>query len=293
MRSSDSLSHTPRRRTDVSRLGDTCHRLGSGAITHRALRSACVLLILSIALAGCGSENDNATTAALDPKVVKDGTLTVCTSFPDPPFEFWRDGEPAGFDIDLANEVAKELKLNPVIVNADFDDIQSGQLLNEGKCDVAVAGMTITGERARVLDFSSPYFNATQAMVAKRGSGVTTLDDLTGAKIGVQKGTTGELYVTDNAPNGAEIVAFTDASDVDAALRQGDVDAGVYDNTVVGDVVSSNPDFEVAAAFDTGEQYGMAVKKNGSVDLLRFINNVLAELKANGGYDEIYDQWFG
>lgn len=277
----------------MSRLGDTCHRLGSGAIGHRALRSACVLLILSVGLAGCGSETDNATTAALDPKVVKDGTLTVCTSFPYPPFEFVQDGEPAGFDIDLANEVAKELVLKPVIVNADFDDIQSGQLLNEGKCDVAVAGMTITGERARVLDFSSPYFNATQAMVVKRGSGVTTLDDLTGAKIGVQKGTTGELYVTDNAPNGAEIVAFTDASDVDAALRQGDVDAGVYDNTVVGDVVSSNPDFEVAAAFDTGEQYGIAVKKNGSVDLLRFINSVLAELKANGGYDEIYVRWFG
>jgi polar amino acid transport system substrate-binding protein len=262
-------------------------------MTHRALRSACVLLILSVGLVGCGSGNDPATTAALDPKVVEAGTLTVCTSFPYPPFEFKKDGEPAGFDIDLANEVAKELSLKPVIVNADFDDVQSGQLLNEGKCDVAVAGMTITGERARVLDFSSPYFDAAQAMVVRRGAGVTSLDDLSGAKIGVQEGTTGELYVTDNAPSDAEIVAFTDASDVDAALSQGDVDAGVYDNTVVGDVVSRNPDFEVAAEFDTGEQYGMAVKKNGSVDLLRFINNVLAELKANGGYDEIYDRWFG
>jgi polar amino acid transport system substrate-binding protein len=262
-------------------------------MTHRVLRSAFALLILSVGLAGCGSENDAATTAALDPKVIKAGTLTVCTSFPYPPFEFRKDGKPAGFDIDLANEVAKQLGLEPVIVNADFGDVQSGQLLNEGVCDVAVAGLSINGERARVLDFSSPYFDAAQAMVVKQGSGVTSLDDLSGARIGVQEGTTGELYVTDNAPNDAEIVALTLASDVDAALRQGDVDAGVYDNTVVGDLISRNPDFEVAAEFDTGEQYGMAVKKNGSVDLLRFINNVLAELKTNGGYDDIYDRWFG
>jgi polar amino acid transport system substrate-binding protein len=262
-------------------------------MTRRALWSACALLILSAGLAGCGSEEDTSATAALDPKVVEAGTLTVCTSFPYPPFEFRKDGEPAGFDIDLANEVAKELKLRPVIVNADFDDIQSGQLLNEGKCDVAVAGMTITGERARVLDFSSPYFDAAQAMVVERGSDVSSLADLSGARIGVQEGTTGELYVTDNAPSDAEIVAFTDASEVDAALKDGDVDAGVYDNTVVGDVVSRMPDFTVAAEFDTGEQYGMAVKKNGSIDLLRFINNVLAQLKATDGYDEIYDRWFG
>jgi polar amino acid transport system substrate-binding protein len=262
-------------------------------MARRALRYACALLVLAAGLAGCGSDDDPATTAALDPKVVKSGTLTVCTSFPYPPFEFKEDGKPAGFDIDLANEVAKELELEPTILNEDFDAIGSGQLLNEGKCDVAIAGLTITGERARVLDFSSPYFDAAQAMVVKRGSGLNSLDDLGGGKIGVQEGTTGELYVTDNAPSDTEIVAFNLASEVDTALAQGDIDAGVYDNTVVGDVVSRNPDFEVAAEFDTGEQYGMAVKKNGSVDLLRFINNVLADLKANGGYDKIYNRWFG
>jgi len=248
---------------------------------------------LSLALTGCGSEDPVPTSAPLDPQVVEPGTLTVCTSFPYPPFEFRQKGEPAGFDIDLANAVASELEVEPVIVNGDFDAIQSGELLNAGECDVAIAGMSITGERARVLDFSSPYFDAAQAMVVVKGSGIETLGDLAGAKIGVQEGTTGEIYVTDNAPNDAEIVAYADASEVDAALSSGDVEAGIYDNTVVGDVVSRNKGFEVAAEFDTGEQYGMAVKKNGSVDLLRFINNVLADLRADGGYDEIYDRWFG
>lgn len=264
----------------------------AGALASRVALTAAAVAIAAAA-AGCGAEQQGAATAALDPKVVNEGQLTVCTSFPYPPFEFRRHGEPAGFDIDLANRVAKELDLTPVIVNASFDDIQSGKMLNEDACDVAIAGLTITGERARVLDFSSPYFDAAQAMVVKQNSGITTLDDLAGGTIGVQEGTTGELYVTDNAPADAEIVAFSDASDVDAALRDGEVDAGIYDNTVVGDVISRYPRLIVADQFDTGEQYGMAVKKDGSVDLLRFINNVLAKLKNGGGYDQIYERWFG
>ena len=155
--------------------------------------------------------------------------------------------------------------------------------------------MTINGERARVLDFSSPYFDAAQAMVVKQGVRVSTsLDDLSGAEDRRPGRHHRRALRHRQRPDATpRSLPFADASDVDAALQAGDVDAGVYDNTVVGDVVSRNPDFEVADEFDTGEQYGMAVKKDGSVDLLRFINNVLADLKADGGYDKIYDKWFG
>jgi polar amino acid transport system substrate-binding protein len=259
----------------------------------RALAWACALVIAVVGLAGCGSNTNGSTSAALRPQVIKAGTLTICTSLPFAPFEFKSHGQPAGFDIDIAKEVAKRLRLKPVFVNSDFDDIQSGQLLNAGRCDVAIAAISINGERARVLDFSSPYFNAGQALVVKQGSDAASLDDLAGAKIGVQKGTTGELYVTDNAPKDTTVVPLTTAGDVTAAVRSGDVDAGVYDNTVVGDVVAKNPKLEAVAQFATGEQYGMAVQKDSSVDLLRFINNVLADLKQGGGYDDIYNRWFG
>jgi polar amino acid transport system substrate-binding protein len=259
----------------------------------RALVSGCAALLIAIGVAGCGSDNGGAATAALEPRVVKAGTLTVCTNFGYEPFEFLKDGEPRGFDIDLAKVVAERLHLKPVFVGGDFRDIQSGLLLNKGKCDVAVAGITINGERARVLDFSSPYFDAGQAMVVERGSGIASFDDLTGRKVGVQDGTTGEVFVRDNVPRKAKVVPYTTASDVTDALERGKIDAGVYDNTVVGDIVASNRGLEVAAEFDTGEQYGMAVKKNASVDLLRFINNVLADLKESGGYDQIYSRWFG
>jgi polar amino acid transport system substrate-binding protein len=266
----------------------------------RSLRAAARRALVAVfavaaaaALAGCGSGGGAQTSAALDPQVVKPGVLTVCTSFGYPPFEFRKNGQPAGFDIDLASEVARRLGLEPVFVNADFNDIQSGQLLNDGKCDVGVAGITISGDRARVLDFSSPYFDAGQALVVKDSSDATSLDDLAGAKVGVQGATTGEIYLSDNAPKDTTVVPLETPSDVTHAIKSGDVDAGVYDNTVVGELIARNGRLKVVAEFDTGEQYGMAVKKDSSIDLLRFINNVLADLKASGGYDDIYAKWFG
>ena len=262
----------------------------------RVAAAATTAVLLGV-VSGCGAltgnDTDSATAAAPDPTLIKADELSVCTDMPYEPFEFKRKGEPAGFDVDLVQRVAERLDVELRMVDTAFDDITSGDSLNKSECDLAISAMTITGERARVLNFSSPYFDAAQAMVVAKGSGVTTLDDLAGQKIGVQAGTTGELYVTDNAPDDAEVVPYEDAAAMGAAMEKGDVVATVYDNTVVGDVVESNPDLEVAAEFDTGEQYGMAVRRNGNVELLQVVNDVLAELKKDGGYDEIYATWFG
>jgi polar amino acid transport system substrate-binding protein len=259
----------------------------------RVTRSAAVVLLVSLGVSACSALEDEPTSSTRAPVIIKDGSLTVCTDIPYEPFEFEKDGKSIGFDIDLVDEVAKRLKLQPAVVDTGFDEIASGESLNEGQCDVAISAMTITGDRARVLDFSSPYFNASQAMVVVKGSGLSSLAALSGRKIGVQSGTTGELYVTDNAPADAQIVPVEDSAAMDAAIKNGQVDAAVYDNTVVGGVIANNPNLQVAAEFDTGEQYGMAVKKDGNVDLLRTINDVLADLKHNGGYDTIYAKWFG
>ena len=199
------------------------------------------------------------------PTLVREGVLTVCTDMPYEPFEFEKAGKPAGFDVDLVQMVADRLGLGLDMVDTAFDDIASGESLNKGRCDVAISAMTITGERARVLNFSSPYFDAAQALVVERSSGLDTLADLAGRAIGVQAGTTGELYVTDNAPNGAKVIPFEDAAAMGAAMDDGKVEATVYDNTVIGDVIEANPDLKVAKEFDTGEQYGMAVRRNGNV----------------------------
>ncbi|PVG81964.1 ABC transporter substrate-binding protein [Nocardioides gansuensis] len=261
----------------------------------RAFRAAAVLVV-ALAASACGAadaEDKTSPKAAPAPEVVADGVLTVCTSLPYRPFEFRQEGEVVGFDIDLAREVASRLDLEAKFVNTDFDGLAAGTPLNDGTCDVGVAGMTITGDRARVLDFTSPYFNAAQSLVVGASSGVTSLDELSGRKIAVQEGTTAELYVTDNAPADAEIVTVEKPFEIVAALRDGQVAAGVYDNTVVGGVVERNPEIAVAAEFDTGEQYGMVLKKDGSVELVRSINAILADLRSDGGYDAIYEKWFG
>ena len=249
-------------------------------------------LALVAALAGC-SANAQQSTPQGAPVLVKPGVLKVCTDMPYAPFESKSGGKAVGFDIDLVDAVALKLGLSPEIIDTDFDAIANGKALDSGRCDMEISAMTITGDRARVLDFSSPYFNASQAMVVAKGSGLKTLDDLAGQKIGVQADTTGQVYVTDHAPDTADVVPFQDAAVLENAIASGQVAAAVYDNTVVGAVVANHPDLTVGAEFDTGEQYGMAVKKNGNVPLLETINTVIADLKASNDYDKIYQRWFG
>ena len=190
-------------------------------------------------------------------------------------------------------EVADSLEVDLDVIDSSFDDITSGDSLNADVCDVAISAMTITGERARVLDFSSPYFDAKQALITPRGSGLDTIEELAGQRVGVQKDTTGETYLSDFAPASTQVVTFADAAGLQAALAADELDAAMLDNTVSGEFVSGNPRLKLAKEFDTGEQYGMAVKKDGNIPLLREINGVLAELRENGTYDEIYAKYFG
>ena len=265
----------------------------SSSIRRRSSLVAVGLTALAGLLAGCAANGATGEASTPTTSLVHPGTLTVCSDLPYEPFESFDHGAPVGFDVDLVRQVSTQLGVKLRVDDTDFDAIQSGDALNSGKCDVAISAMTITGERARVLDFSSPYFNASQALVVDKASKVSSLEDVAGKRIAVQGGTTGELYVTDNAPSSAHVVPLKDADAMQSALRKGQVDAAVYDNTVVGDVVANNPGLRVAAQFDTGEQYGMAVKKEGNVDLLRSINTVLATLKTDGRYDKLYTRWFG
>jgi polar amino acid transport system substrate-binding protein len=250
-------------------------------------------VLLAGLLAGCSAIAQTGASTSHDPHLLRDGMLTICTSVPYEPFEYDVEGETVGFDIDLATKVADRMKLQPVFLNKDFDAIASGELLNVDACDLAIAGLSITGDRARAIDFSSPYFNAAQAMLVAKSASATSLADLAGRKIAVQSGSTAETYVTDNAPSTTDVVTFESPEAMAEAVSHGLVAAAVYDNTVVGGIVGHHSDLKLAAEFFTGEQYGMAVQKNGNVELLRIVNDVIATLKKDGGYNKIYDKWFG
>jgi polar amino acid transport system substrate-binding protein len=149
--------------------------------------------------------------------------------------------------------------------------------------------MTITDEREAVMDFSDPYFEATQALMTKAGSGITSLDDLAGKSVAVQDGTTGADYVRENAPDDTKIVSFEDSALMQQAVKTGKTDAGVNDNGLLNYFVSENPDVEVVNEFKTGESYGFSVKKDSNDDLLTIINDAIA----SDEYDAVYEKWFG
>jgi polar amino acid transport system substrate-binding protein len=263
---------------------------------HDALaRRAAMLGAVLVLVAGCGGGSDEDTAAPAEgggPALVQDGALTTCTHLPYPPFQFERDGEVVGFDIELMDLVAEELGVEQEVVDTPFETIKTGADLNAGKCDVAAAGMTITEERKAGLDFSVPYFDATQALMAKKGSGITSLEDAKGKKFGSQSATTGEDFAKQA---GIDPVSF-ESSDAELnGLKSGQVEVIVQDLPVVSEWLKdeANSDYEIVANLDTGEQYGFAVKKDGNDELLATIDEVITTAREDGTYDEIYEKWIG
>lgn len=253
-------------------------------------------LALAVTLSACAEEvgGDNGQGGeAGGVQLVEAGSLTTCTHLPYKPFQFSEGDKIVGFDVDLVDLVAKELGVQQKIIDTPFEGIQSGEDLNTGKCDLAAAGITITEVRKQNMDFSDPYFEATQALLVKKGSGIDSLEALRGKKLGVQLSTTGEEYATQNRDTyGYETVQFEDLALLETAVKTGQVDAAINDNGVLLDFAKENPDVEVSAEFDTGEQYGIGVRK-GNDALRNKINEVLRKAKESGEYDRIYEKWFG
>lgn len=262
-------------------------------------RAAVLVTAGTLALAGaagCAKEDTGGTTSS-GVALIKAGSLTTCTHLPYAPFQS-KDagGKVVGFDVALVDLVAAKLGVTQEIVDTPFEGIKSGSDLNSGKCDVAAAGMTITEERKKVLDFSDPYFDATQALAVNAGSPVKGLDQLAGKRLGVQGGTTGEDYIKAQVAQqklDIEVVSYKDLAALQQALATNQVEGAVNDLPVWNEYLKANPGkVAVAAGFDTGEQYGFAVKK-GNAALLKAVNEAIAAARADGTYDKIYATWIG
>ncbi|GAB2749505.1 basic amino acid ABC transporter substrate-binding protein [Nocardioides pakistanensis] len=260
----------------------------------RALKTiyASGALLLATVLAGCGG-NDSASTGdgGDDLGLISAGTLTVCSDIPYKPFEYEEGGQYTGFDMDLVREIAGNLDLEMKVQDVGFDGLQSGAVLAAGQCDMAASAMTITEEREENLDFSEAYYDSKQSLLAPTGSGVTSIDDLVGKKVGVQQGTTGAAYAQENVPDGVEVVSFPSDAELYPAIQSGSVDAVLQDLPVNLDHTEGGK-FEIVQEFDTDEQYGFAVKEEGKEALLEAINEELSALRDSGKYQELYDKYF-
>lgn len=235
---------------------------------------------------------DDGTAAGGEVDTINEGQLTVCSDIPYAPFEFEEDGEITGFDIELMEAIANELGLELNVNAIGFDPIQSGTALNTDQCDVAASAMTITEEREENLNFTEPYYDAEQSLLAGEDSGIASIEDLSGMTVGVQSATTGEDYTRENAPDDAEITAFENPGDLFTALQSNQIDAVLQDLPVNAEYARENEGVTVVETYDTGEQYGFAVAEEGSDDLLEAINDALQTVRDNGTYDELFDKYF-
>jgi polar amino acid transport system substrate-binding protein len=260
----------------------------------RALGSVIAVALLTLSACGSddssseGSESSDSGAAALP--VVSEGSLTVCSDIPYPPFEVQEDGEYTGFDLDLMGEIASGLDLELAVKDTGFDALQSGLTLNSNQCDVAASAMTITDEREENLDFTDAYYDSEQSLLVPEGSDIASIDDLGGKKVGVQQGTTGKSYTEENAPSDTEVVSFPSDGEMFQAIKAGQVDALLQDLPVNIEHERAGG-FTVVEQYDTGEQYGFAVKQDNT-EVLDAINEQLAELRDSGRYQEIYDEYF-
>jgi polar amino acid transport system substrate-binding protein len=248
-----------------------------------------------VLVVGCSSsDSGSGKTTVKGVHLVKAGQLTTCTHLPYPPFQSEINGKVQGFDVSLIDLVAKNLGVKQQIVDTPFENFKTGAFLNSGQCDLAAAGMTITPERKKNVDFSDPYFEATQAVLVAKNSGVNSLADVKakGKKLGAQAQTTGEDYVKGK---GYDPISFESSDAVLNGLRTGQVQAVVIDYPVVQGWLKdkANADkFKVVDNLKTGEQYGFTVKK-GNTALREAIDKALKDAKADGTYKKIYEQWIG
>ena len=260
----------------------------------------------SAVLAGCGgsstsssttSSTDSTSTSSSDDSytLVKDGTLTVVAELGFAPFEYMDDktGDPEGFDVDVINAIADKMGLQcEYLPNQKFDTLVP-LIKQGGKADVSIAAITITDEREESVDFSEPYLDSNQAIVALKGSTETeeTLNDAS-KQVVCQGGTTGDDWITENLPNATRVPV----DDVTAALTG--VQTGLYNAMVVDLPVAkymltnSFSDLDVIEEIATGEQYGIAVSKDNP-NLTKAINKALEDIKSDGTMDSIETKWFG
>ncbi|MEV5236675.1 ABC transporter substrate-binding protein [Streptomyces pseudogriseolus] len=247
-----------------------------------------------VLLAACTStdDGDGGSTTAGGVELVKAGQLTTCTHLPYPPFQSEIDGKVQGFDVALIDLVADDLGVKQEILDTPFENFKTGAFLNSGECDLAAAGMTITEERKKNVDFSDPYFEATQAVLVDKKSGISSFAELEGRKVGAQAQTTGEDYAKSK---GLDPVSFESSDAVLNGLRTGQVEAVVIDYPVVQGWLKDKANaaaFEVAEQVNTGEQYGVTVKK-GNDKLREAVNKAIKDAKADGTYKKLYEQWIG
>ena len=234
------------------------------------------------------STEEAASSDAAELTTVTAGKLTMSTNAAFPPYEMTTDsGDFEGIDIEVAGAIAKKLGLELQVDDMDFDAALLAA--QNGKSDIVMAGVTVTDERLKVMDFSDTYAEGIQSIIVPEDSDIASADDLTGKAIGTQRGTTGYIYCTDDFGED-NVIAYDDGLTAVQALNNGQVDAVVIDNAPAQEFVAANPGLKILDTAYAQEDYAIGVAK-GNTQLLDAINGALEELEADGTLQAIVDKY--
>ncbi len=199
-----------------------------------------------------------------------------------PPYEYHDGDQIVGIDVEIAQAIAAEMGMELEIEDIAFDSV-----IPAGKADFGAAGMTVTPERQQNVDFSKTYATAAQVIIVKNDSAIAGPADLEGKTIGVQLGTTGDLFVSDEENvAGATVERYNKGFEAIQALNQNKVDAVVIDGEPAKVFVSQNDGIKILDEALTSEEYAICVKK-GNTDLLDNINTAITNLEESGKLEEI------
>lgn len=232
------------------------------------------VILSCILITACKEKNEN--------------VLKVGINVDFPPFEYYENGKPAGFDVDLINEIGKELNKEIKLEEMEFNTLLAS--LSSGKVDLIISGMDITEERKQQVDFTQGYYSNELALIVPSNSDIKNLDDLKNKKVGTELGTSGDNYVSELKD--VKNIKFNDSPSAVMNLKSNKVDAVITDKPVAEKILTNVEGCKILEniSIKTSEM-GIAVNKNNK-ELLNDLNKALTELKNNGKLKELNIKYF-
>ena len=258
--------------------------------------SLMLIAVMTLAVFGaCGSTEAEPESNVTAENTATGETLVMATNASFPPYEFVENNDFSGIDVEIAGLIAEKLGMVLKIEDVDFGSIIGG--VQTGKFDIGMAGMTVTEDRLKSVNFSTSYAKGIQAIIVPADSDITSFDDFFNAdktvkdiKIGVQQDTTGDIYCSDTVDNGGvgkdHVIQYKTGNDAVQALVSGKVDAVIIDNEPAKSYVASSSGLKILDTAYAEEEYAICVAKENT-ELLDKINSALADLTAEGKIDEI------
>ncbi len=242
-----------------------------------------LILTMGLAFASCSSKKS---------MTVQKGKLIMATNAYFQPYEYYEGNKIVGIDAEIAEAIAKKLGLELEIQDVEFASIIAG--VQSGKYDMGMAGMTVTDERKQSVNFSKTYATGIQAIIVKEGSPVTDIDTLLSGEysIGVQTGTTGDIYISDDLgeDNADKVVRFSKGNDAVIALSSDKIDAVVIDNEPAKNFVAANSGLKILETPYSVEDYAICFNKNNT-ELRDEVDKALQELTDDGTIPAIIEKY--